>query len=119
MKNLIRLEEVTLFGFSIFLFNQTSFEWWWYLALILVPDLGMLGYVANPKVGAVTYNLTHHKGVAIIILITGYYLANQWLILTGIIMFGHSSLDRIFGYGLKYPDDFKNTHLGRLSEANR
>ena len=30
----------------------------------------------------------------------------------GIILFTHSNMDRILGYGLKYPDDFKHTHLG-------
>ncbi|HAJ82706.1 MAG TPA: DUF4260 domain-containing protein, partial [Zunongwangia profunda] len=28
------------------------------------------------------------------------------------ILFGHSAMDRIFGYGLKYEDNFKNTHMG-------
>jgi hypothetical protein len=27
---------------------------------------------------------------------------------------GHSSLDRVFGYGLKHEDAFQNTHLGRI-----
>jgi hypothetical protein len=30
----------------------------------------------------------------------------------GIILFGHSSMDRIFGYGLKLNEGFKFTHLG-------
>jgi hypothetical protein len=32
--------------------------------------------------------------------------------LAGTILLGHSSLDRVLGYGLKYPDSFQNTHLG-------
>ena len=34
--------------------------------------------------------------------------------LPGIILFGHASMDRIFGYGLKFSDNFKHTHLGNL-----
>lgn len=114
MKNLIKIEEAAMFGFSIFLFAQTDFAWWWYIVLILTPDIGMLGYVAGNKIGAFTYNLFHHKAVAIIILCFGWYLSNEWMELAGIILFGHASLDRIFGYGLKYNDSFQHTHLGWL-----
>ncbi len=74
----------------------------------------MLGYVINTKAGAFTYNLFHHKGIAVIVLVSGYVLTIPALTLAGIILFGHSCLDRAIGYGLKYNDDFKNTHLGRL-----
>jgi len=114
MNNILKLEEAAMFGLSIFLFMQTDLAWWWYLALILAPDLGMLGYLAGPKFGAISYNLFHHKGIAIAIMILGWYLSIDWVALAGIILFGHSSLDRIFGYGLKYSDDFKHTHLGIL-----
>ena len=29
-------------------------------------------------------------------------------------LLGHSSCDRIIGYGLKHEDAFQNTHLGRI-----
>ena len=29
-------------------------------------------------------------------------------------LFGHSSFDRVFGYGLKHENAFQNTHLGRI-----
>jgi len=34
--------------------------------------------------------------------------------LTGSILIGHLFFDRLLGYGLKFPDSFKNTHLGTL-----
>jgi len=74
----------------------------------------MLGYLINNKTGAFSYNLFHHKGLAIAIFISGIYFQNEIVQLTGIIIFGHASLDRLFGYGLKYPDNFKHTHLGVL-----
>lgn len=115
MKNSIKVEELAMFGFSIFLFSQTSFAWWWYLVLILVPDIGMLGYLAGNRTGAITYNLFHHKAIAIVILCFGWFFSLNWLFLAGIILFGHSSMDRIFGYGLKYKDSFHHTHLGWLN----
>ena len=42
---------------SIWLFSFLPFAWWWYPALILVPDLSMIGYVFNNKMGAITYNV--------------------------------------------------------------
>lgn len=112
MKNTIKLEEAGMFGLSIYMFSQTDFAWWWYLVLILAPDIGMVGYAFGSRVGAITYNMFHHKGIAVAVLCLGWYFANEWLVLTGIILFGHASMDRIFGYGLKYPDSFHHTHLG-------
>lgn len=115
MKALISLEEAAMFGLSIYLFSYTGFAWWWFPVLLLAPDIGMFGYLVDTRVGAVTYNLFHHKGLAILILCAGWYLSIPLLELTGIILFGHSSVDRIFGYGLKYNDNFKHTHLGWLN----
>lgn len=116
MKDLLRIENATMFLFSIYLYSLLDFEWWWYLILILIPDIGMLGYIFNPKIGAITYNIFHHKGIALAIYLIGIYMNNEIIILTGIILFGHSSLDRIFGYGLKYKDSFIHTHLGMLKK---
>jgi hypothetical protein len=43
-------------------------------------------------------------------------LTNQAFLIAGIVLFGHSAFDRILGYGLKYPDSFNNTHLGRIGK---
>lgn len=114
MKNVLKLEEVAQFFLGVFLFSQLDFAWWWFAALLLLPDIGMLGYLANPKWGAITYNITHHKGLAIVVLLLGYTLGNEIVTLTGIILFSHAAMDRVFGYGLKYFDHFKHTHLGNL-----
>jgi len=106
-----------MFLLSIFLFSQTSFAWWWFPLLILVPDICMLGYLVNSKIGAIMYNLFHHKAIALLVLFLGWYWQIEWAELSGIILFGYSSLDRIFGYGLKYTDSFKHTHLGQLENA--
>jgi hypothetical protein len=112
MKNLLKLEEAFMFGLSIFLFSKLDYAWWWYPALILAPDLSMVGYLINTRVGAMTYNFIHHKALGIGVFVLGVLLANQLLQLIGLILFGHSSMDRVLGYGLKYPDSFQNTHLG-------
>ncbi|MBK9792739.1 MAG: DUF4260 domain-containing protein [Sphingobacteriales bacterium] len=114
MKNVLKLEELAMLALSIVLFNQLHFVWWWFLVLFFAPDISMLGYLVNTKIGAYSYNFFHHKAVAIAVGLLGFYLQNEIYMLTGIILFGHSSFDRILGYGLKYTDSFKNTHLGKL-----
>jgi hypothetical protein len=114
MKTLLKLEQTAMFLFSIYLFSQLQFAWWWFPLLILTPDLSMLGYLAGPVTGAWSYNLIHHKGTALIIYILGVFLGQPVIQLVGVILFGHSSLDRIFDYGLKYTDSFQHTHLGML-----
>jgi hypothetical protein len=74
----------------------------------------MIGYLVNTKTGAFFYNLFHHKGIAIVVYLAGIYFKNNAIQLAGIILFSHSSMDRIFGYGLKYDTGFKFTHLGDM-----
>jgi|SRR5579871_571333 len=112
MKAIIKLEEAAMFLLSIYLFAQLHFTWWWYPLLILTPDMSMIGYMVNNKVGAFCYNIVHHKAIAIAIYIAGLYFKNETVQLIGLILFGHSSMDRMMGYGLKYEEGFKFTHLG-------
>ena len=116
MKAIIKLEELGLFILGIYLFSLLNFEWWWFLVLILAPDLSMLGYIFGNKSGAFFYNIFHHRGIAILIYILGCYLKMELLQLIGIILFAHSSMDRMFGYGLKYESGFKYTHLGEIGK---
>lgn len=132
MKNLLRLEELAQFLVCLSLLMQSDVAWWIYALLILGPDVGMLGYLANPKIGAATYNILHHKGGALVIAATGLLLLPMALVqsivgvepsaygehffLTGIILYGHASMDRIFGYGLKFGDSFHHTHLGWIGK---
>ncbi len=114
MKNLLKLEELFMFALTIFLFSKMDFAWWWYPALLFTPDLSMIGYLINPKIGAVTYNFIHHKALGISLYVLGVILASQPLQLAGLILFGHSSMDRVLSYGLKYSDSFQHTHLGMI-----
>jgi hypothetical protein len=114
MKTLLRLEELAFFLFSIYLFSLLHLPWWYFPALLLVPDLGMLGYLAGPRPGAAVYNLVHHRGLALLYYALGALLGIPALALAGVILFAHSSLDGVFGYGLKLSDSFSSTHLGRL-----
>jgi len=114
MKNLLKLEELSLLGLALFLFSRLDYGWGWYALLFLTPDLSMVGYLANPRLGAWTYNLIHHKGLAVALYVLGSLFTIPWLMFAGTLLLGHSSFDRVFGYGLKHEDAFQNTHLGRI-----
>lgn len=115
MKTILNLEEAGMLLLAIAAFYlQSPYAWWVFLLCILLPDLSMLGYAAGNKAGAFVYNFVHHKGVAILVYLAGYYFHTDWLLFTGIILFAHSCMDRIFGYGLKYVTGFKDTHLGEI-----
>lgn len=116
MKTVITIEEVAMFSLAVLGFSQLSFAWWVFLVLLLAPDLSMLGYLISTKIGAITYNIIHHKALAIAMYITGCLIASSGLQLIGIILFAHSCMDRAFGYGLKYFTGFKHTHLGMIGQ---
>jgi hypothetical protein len=117
MKTILRLEELGFFLFSIYLFSMLRFPWWLFPLLLFVPDLSMLGYLAGPRLGALVYNIVHHRALALLYYVAGVALAVPWLALAGVIILAHSSLDRALGYGLKFEDAFGNTHLGRIGRA--
>ena len=112
LKNILKLEEAAMFGISIYFLIHFQVDWWCYLLLIFGPDISMLGYVGGSVTGAACYNIFHHKGIAIAIVMAGFLWPNTALTIAGIILFGHSSMDRMFDYGLKTNEGFKYTHLG-------
>jgi hypothetical protein len=118
MKNLMKLEHAGVLILCFVLNLELGYAWWIFLLFLLVPDMSMLGYALNTRIGALVYNLVHHQGLAVLVGLAGYYFTLQWLLFAGLIMMAHSATDRIFGYGLKYPDDFKHTHLGWIGQQN-
>ena len=116
MNTTLKIEELAQFIFGIALLSQFDFAWWWFPALILLPDIGMIGYGVNTKVGALVYNLFHNKAIGIAFILIGMFYLGEIYTLIGIILFSHSAMDRIFGFGLKYPDSFQNTHLGNIGK---
>lgn len=119
MDKLIRLEEAALFGLGIGLFAMLGYTWWVFPALLLLPDLSMAGYAAGSRSGAVVYNLFHHRGVALAVYGAGLAAGVPGLQLSGVILFSHSSMDRMFGYGLKYADSFRHMHLGGIGNNDK
>lgn len=118
MKRIIQLEELghTALGIFAVTFLPFDFSWWIWLLLFFSPDISIIAYAAGTQSGAVIYNLAHHRGLAIALAALGFLVKLDWAMLAGAILYGHASFDRLLGYGLKYTDDFKHTHLGWIGK---
>ena len=84
---------------------------------LLAPDLSILGYLAGPRVGAVTYNLVHNWGLAAGLALLAIVIGQLWPLLAATAVAAHVGWDRALGYGLKLPTGFKDTHLGRIGRT--
>jgi hypothetical protein len=89
----------------------------WFLALLIAPDISMLGYLRGPRMGAFIYNLAHNWLVGGLLVIAGLIGTSPLLGQDGAILVAHTGIDRLPGYGLKYPTSFQDTHLGRIGRA--
>lgn len=112
MNTQLKIEHSLLFALGLYAFQSLGISWWWFWGLILVPDVSMVGYLVSSRIGAISYNLAHNIAMAVAVGVLGWYFDVFALQVAGIILFTHSNMDRILGYGLKYHDDFKHTHLG-------
>ena len=105
------------------LFGLATFLFWWgeggagiFVLLFLAPDLGMLGYLAGPRVGAFVYNLFHtYLGPAVLLVVGLMTLGAP--VYWALIWFAHIGLDRALGFGLKRTSGFQDTHLGRIGST--
>jgi hypothetical protein len=71
----------------------------------------LMNYAANVRVGAITYNAVHtYLGPLVL---AGYSFGSNRLaiFLPSLIWIAHIGLDRMLGFGLKYPTRFNDTHL--------
>jgi Domain of unknown function (DUF4260) len=109
-----RLEGLVLCSGGIYAWFALGGTWWLFLLLLLTPDVSMLGYLVNVRVGAALYNLIHSYPLPALILAVGLWLNLPVLTFAGVLVLAHIGWDRILGYGLKLPSGFKDTHLGRI-----
>jgi len=113
-RRLLQLEGLAVLVGSLALYFDAGYGWLLLVVLFLAPDLSMLGYLGGPRTGALTYDVAHTYVGPIALGLVGVLgdldLATQ----LALIWLAHIGLDRLLGYGLKYPTGFKDTHLGRV-----
>jgi len=111
---LLRVEGAGMFVCSVFLLHLLGANWVVFFAIVLWPDLFMLGYLANAKLGARLYNLVHTDILPLALATASLGLRQSGLTAFALIWLAHIGGDRAIGAGLKYPTFFKDTHLQRV-----
>ncbi len=121
MKKLLQAEEAIQFTLALVMiyFLPVHQPWWIWLLLFFAPDVSMVGYAINARVGGILYNLFHHKAISGGVLMAGIVTGNTALQATGLLLWGHAAFDRMLGYGLKHLDSFAHTHLGIIGKTTR
>ena len=108
---LLHLEGAVILFLSVFFYYQLRASWLLFAILFLAPDLFMLGYLANIRVGAALYNFAHTLVTPAILLAIAFFAARPQLFPLVLIWTAHIGIDRLLGFGLKYPTHLKDTHL--------
>lgn len=114
---LLRIEGLVVLLLSLHFYNELDGSWLWFLLLFLVPDLSFLGYLAGSMTGAMVYNIAHTYISPAILAALGFMLEQPELYPLALIWTAHIGLDRLIGYGLKYPTGFRDTHLGKIGSG--
>ncbi len=111
---ILRAEGAVVFAGSLLLYFRQDGGWLLLALLLLSPDLSMLGYLAGPRVGSWAYDAAHTYVSPALVLGFGVFADAPMAVRIALIWTAHIGMDRLVGYGLKYPTHFKDTHLQRV-----
>lgn len=92
---LLRLEGLAVLAAAIILYAHLRGNIWMFVALVLVPDLSMVGYLVNTRVGSLTYNAVHTYILPALVLGAGLVANIPTVLFVGLIWFAHIGADRI------------------------
>ncbi len=111
---LVRVEGLVALVLAVGMYSARGSNWVLFAALFLGPDASMLGHLAGPRAGAAAYNLVHTYVLAGLIGGIGIATGHELLVSCALILAAHIGIDRLLGFGLKYPSGFNDTHLQRV-----
>ena len=113
-KYLLRAEGLAVLTLAVALYWRGGFSWILFAVLFLAPDVSMLGYLFNPRIGAACYNAVHTYVDPLLLALIGLFAGAPICIAIALVWAAHIGFDRLLGYGLKYPTAFTDTHLGKI-----
>lgn len=108
---LLRIEGGLELVLSLIFFQFIRADWVWFVALLLAPDLVILAYLRGVRIGTICYNLIHTLALPFLLIAYACLTGAQWPLPYALIWTAHIGLDRMLGFGLKYPTEFRDTHL--------
>jgi hypothetical protein len=112
---LLRIEGATLLALSVLLYGLNEGSWLLFVLLFLVPDISMLGYLADSRVGAASYNLFHTYAASGLLAALGLMTESPLVVSVALVWFAHIGFDRMVGFGLKYPTPSGTPGTNRLT----
>jgi len=110
----LHLEGVAVLISALILYANQQFNWWVFTLFLLTPDLPMLLYPLNPRLGSIAYNLVHTIIFPLTLAIFSVFNDSNLGLQIALIWIAHIGMDRAFGYGFKYAGEFKQTHFSRI-----
>ena len=118
MKKLLSLEELAQLVLAMYLLLKIPqhISLSWLVPTFFLPDVFAIGFLINNRVGAIMYNLSHFKFLAILFIAIGFFAGSTIFLQAGYIVYAHICFDRTIGYGLKYVDNPNKTHLGFIGK---
>lgn len=115
---LLRLEGAATLALASYLYSIASADWLLFVLLLLVPDVGMLGYLRGSALGAAVYNLFHTEIGPLALGAAAVYFQWPLGLALALVWLAHIGLDRMLGYGLKQTTGFGDTHLGHIGRTD-
>ena len=110
-KVLLRIEGGLDLVLSLIFYQYLHANWILFVVLLLAPDLAILGYLGGTRIGTMCYNLIHTFAGPFLLIGYSWLTGSMWLLPYALIWTSHIGLDRMLGFGLKYPTEFRDTHL--------
>ena len=111
---LLRAEGLAIAAGALALYYDAGYDWLLLVVLVLAPDVGLLAYLFVPRAGSALYNALHTSVLPVALGVAGVLAESELAIKLALIWLVHIGVDRLVGYGLKYPGDPKQTHLQRV-----
>lgn len=111
---MLRGEGIALLAATSLLYWREDGSWFLFALVFFLFDLSMLGYARGSRDGAVIYNIGHTTAVPVMLGVFSVVTDQSWGTSIALIWLAHIGFDRVLGYGLKYAEGFKHTHLARV-----
>jgi hypothetical protein len=113
-RRLLQAEGAVLFGVAVALYVDADFSLLAFVLLALAPDAAFLGFLVSPRIGAISYDALHFEGLPLLLGTIGVLAEEPVAIQVALIWLAHIGLDRMLGYGLRYPEMAQQSHLDRV-----
>jgi hypothetical protein len=117
VRNWLKAEGLSVLALSVLLYSRSGASCWIFAGLLLTPYLAMLAYLLSPRAGSIAYNLVHSYLLPLGLATIAIAVRRVGMLPFLCIWTAHIGMDRLLGYGLKFPTAFAETHLGRVGRG--